>query len=119
MFRGRSRWLLRLAILPLAAVAMLLWANQQRGPDVLIVENQSGQPIATLQVTVGGRTSKFYDVAIGASVSAPVGKKTDEPFIVKGKLEDGAIVHSQGPFQEGATLVVRPGGRIIVQQAGK
>jgi hypothetical protein len=125
MNRGRYRWLFRLAALLVAGLAFLLWAARGRSQDLLAVENRSGQPIALLEITVAGQTSTFRDVPAGADVTAALGGKSDDPFVVEGRLADGTMVrgrfaHVADALGGGRTgLVVLPGGQILFRQAGK
>ena len=44
MGRGRYRWLLRLGIVLVVALGFLVWANREGLPNLLTIENRSGQP---------------------------------------------------------------------------
>ncbi len=74
--RRRSRWMLRVGILLVAAGGVLAWALNHRSKDGLTIENQSGQTIVHLVVIADGRESTFSQVPPGGSVFAPFGPKT-------------------------------------------
>jgi hypothetical protein len=115
---GRRRWLLRLAALLVAGLAVLLWATQQRPAKVLNVENKSGGPITSLRVTVAGKTTAIREVPPGATVPAPFGDSGDAQFVVDGDLPGGKL-HVLGKAEEGLTVVVQPGGQIKYQPAAR
>jgi hypothetical protein len=117
--QGPYRWLPRLAILLLAGLAWVLWANRQQTPNALTLENRSGQPVAVLRVTIGGQTQTFKDVRMGGSVSAPLGGQGNEHFTVEGQLADGTMIRGQFPATGPTTLVILPGGQITVRPSGK
>ncbi len=121
MTPGRSRWLLRSALLLVLAVAVLLWwlTREQGQNNVLMVENRSGETVTELRVTVGNDTNRLHDLANNANANAVLRTGTDEPFSVKGELRDGTMIRGQGRLPEGAILVILPGGQIQIRQPGK
>jgi thiol-disulfide isomerase/thioredoxin len=84
-----------------------------QSPPPLTIENESGQVVTELHVTVAEHTGSFRDIAAGAAVTAPFGVRGDEPCTVKGKLADGGPISMQGRTQERSRLVILPGGSII------
>jgi hypothetical protein len=114
---GRKRWLLRLAVVPLAGLAALLWFSGQRSRD-LTVENRSRQSIASLQITVAGQTNTFRDVADGARVTAPFQARDGDPFRMDGQLADGTRIRASGMLGERTQFLVLPGGEIAPKKAG-
>lgn len=113
---GRKRWLLRLAIVILAGLAALLWFSGQRSRD-LAVENRSGQPIASLQITVAGQTNTFRDVADGDRVTAAYQARDDDPCRMNGRLADGSLIRYSGMLGERTQFLVLPGGQITPKKA--
>jgi hypothetical protein len=114
--RGRYRWLLRLAVVLVAGVAALVYLISQRSRRVLTIENRSGQPIATLRVTLAGQTSSYQDVRVGVRVTVPQGENADDRFTLEGRLADGTMLRGRGVLGKGAALVVLPGGQVVVPQ---
>jgi hypothetical protein len=125
MNRSRHRWFYRLAILLAVGLAGLLWLTWQQALNRLTVENRSGQPITLLQVTIGGETCTFRNVAAEAEVTAPFRIKSDDHFAVAGQLADGTILRGRvgyvtnGMARERARLIVLPGGQLLLRQGGK
>jgi len=122
MFRGKNRWLFRFGVVLAAAGGFLAWTLLRDRTPTLVVENQSGQPIAVLSVTAGGATSTAKDVKSGAEVGTPLHLKGESHFVLDGKLEDGTLLRGRfglGPDADSLHLVVMPGGQIIPRQRGK
>jgi hypothetical protein len=117
--RGRTRWLLRVAVLLAAGLVGLLWVVRRQSENRLTVENRSSQAIAYLQVTVAGKASTFRDVPPGAEVAVPLGGKAEDQFAVEGQLADGTRIRGRGVAGERATLVVLPGGQTEFRPGGK
>jgi hypothetical protein len=109
---SRRRWVLRLAALLVAGLALLLWATRQRSQKVLTIENRSGEPVAFLQVTVAGETTTFRDVPSGAARTAPFGTSGEDLFVVEGELKGKTKIHGNGTATEGLTLIILPEGKI-------
>jgi hypothetical protein len=118
MNQGRSRWWFRLAVVLVVGLGLLVWA-WQRSQNHLIVENRSGQPIASLRITVGGESTAFRDVAVGAAVTSPFLVKSEDHFVVEGQLADGTMIRGSGAAGERARLVVGPGGQITLPTGDK
>jgi hypothetical protein len=124
MNRGRVRWLLRLAALLVAGLAVLLWATGRRS-SLLTVENRSGQSIAFLRITIAGETKSFNDVPSGTEVTAPFQVRSDDRFTLEGRLEDGTMVRGhfgyvlQGLTRESVHFLVLPGGEIKFHQGDR
>lgn len=121
---GRSRWLLRLAILIAVGGAFLIWANYKREQSVLTIQNRSGQSISQLEATLAGETQTFKDVRDGSDVRvSPI--KMDAPLVLTGRLADDTRIKASfgqipaGPSGEPPTLIVVPGGQIMVRQSNK
>ncbi len=124
MKQGRSRWLLRLAVLIAVGGAVLIWANQKRTQSVLIIQNRSGQSISRLEATLAGETQTFENVRDGSDVRiSPI--KMDAPLVLTGRLADDTRIKASfghipaGPSGEPPTLIVVPGGQIMVRQGNK
>src|SRR5690242_13930277 len=93
---GRHRWLIRLAVVLVVGLAASLWVvTQGSSGGALVVENRSGQPLAALQVSVGGQTRTFRDVADGGEVSAAF--DGGGAFEVEGRLADGTRLKGRFP----------------------
>jgi hypothetical protein len=117
MAKSRNRWLFKLALIPLLALAAYLWATQHRTEHFLTVENQAGQPIAVLRVTIAGQSKVLKDMAQGAKVTTPLAVRGDETFAVDGQLADGTLVKGHGKLPERAAFTILPGGQLNVVQA--
>jgi hypothetical protein len=104
--KRRYRWVLRLAVLPVAALALALWLAREQSGKGLTIDNRSGQPIATLEATVAGRKSTFRGMPVGASVTAPAGDDADRRFLVECELADGSKVRGSGVFDPSTHFVV-------------
>jgi hypothetical protein len=113
---GRKRWLVRMAIVLIAALAALLWFVGER-PHDLSVENHSGQPIASLKITVAGQTSTFRDVKDGTEVSAPYRARNGDHCSMEGQLADGTRIRFMGAIGERMQFLVLPGGQIAQKKA--
>jgi hypothetical protein len=117
MNKARYRWLLRLAILPVAGLLLFLWLRSREGQQGLTIENQSGQPIAVLRITAGEQTRTFRDVANGSEVTAALDVGAGR-LDVEGQFRDGTRIKGQfvqaegGPDLGRVGLVVLPGGAI-------
>jgi hypothetical protein len=121
---GRSRWLLRLAILVAVGGAFLIWANQKREQSALVIQNRSGQTISTLEVTLAGESQTFENIGEGSDRRVtPI--RMDAPFTLTGRLADDTRIRASfgkipaGPAGEPPTLIVVPGGEIMVKQGKK
>jgi hypothetical protein len=117
--KGGSRWQVRLALLLVVGIILFVWFTREHAQNRLTVENRSGQPIALLEVTITGQTTTFRDVASGADALVPLSNEGGQHFVVSGQLADGTRIRGQGTAAEHASLVVLPGGQIMVRQAGK
>jgi hypothetical protein len=116
---NRRRWILRLAALLVAGIAALLWATQQRAARGIVIDNESGATISSLEVTVAGKTTTLGDLPSGRKATAPFGTSGDESFVFDGKLRGGKL-HGGGPKAvEGLTLVIQPDGNVVFRQPGK
>jgi hypothetical protein len=109
---GRNRWLLRLAIVLVAGLAVLLWLIGQRTRS-LVIENRSGQAIDLLRVTIGDQTSTFHDVATGKDVTATGNAKGDDHYSVDGQLADGTRIRSSGLIGENNHFLLLPDGSMV------
>jgi hypothetical protein len=118
MSRNRNRWLFRLAILLVAGVIFFLWVVQGQSQQ-LTVENQSGQRIARLQITIAGQTHTFRDVKAGEKVSASFRFKSDDHFQIEGELADKTTIRSSGAIGDRVLLVVQRGGELQFRPSGK
>jgi hypothetical protein len=122
--QNRTRWLLRLAAVLVAGLAVFLWVNRERTQD-LIIENRSGQKITQLKVTIAGQTHPFRNVAMGSDVSVTVSSKGDDPLVMDGELADGGMIRSRFPSIREVTdteppkLTILPGGEVRPARAAK
>jgi hypothetical protein len=120
---GRRRWLIRLAILLVAALGGLLWAIRGQSQNVLVIENQSGQSIIELTVKVGEQEKTYRDVPNKDEVVTPFHLTGSEPFSVTGKLRDNTLIRGQfgarAATGDRPTLLVQPGGQILLKPASK
>jgi hypothetical protein len=116
--QGRSRWLLRLAIPLVLGAAVLIWFLRGQS-NHLTIENRSGQPIALLRIEVGGEKRTFRDVATGTDVTVPLSLKSDERFVIEGRLADETTIKASGATVERLRLIVLPRGEIKIQQGDK
>jgi hypothetical protein len=117
---NRKRWAIRLAILVVAGIGFLLWTTRERPPEFLTVANRSGQRVSELQVTLGGETAAFRDVAMGSDVTVPLRVENGQRLTVAGRLADGTRLRVNGVIEEQVRLLVLlPGGEIKFQQPGR
>jgi hypothetical protein len=114
MSTGRYRWLLRLAFVAVAGLALLIW-YYFREPSGLVIENHSGQTISRLEVSAGGRTVTFRDVPNGKQVTAT--NATAGALELDGQFRDGTRIRAQFAEVPGSGLVVGPGGQITLRKA--
>jgi hypothetical protein len=118
---GRNRWLLRLGVPLFVGVTVLAWALVQGAQSRLVIENRSGQPVTVLEVTAGGATRTFKDVAPGSDVAAPLKRGT--PFRVHGTLANGTLIRGQfgdlAVLGDRGALVILPNGALVPPKAGK
>lgn len=107
------------ALVGLAALAIYAYFRIE---NRLVVENQSGQPIASLKITVGGRTIVFENVQSGSKESSRFFIGGGDHFVVAGQLADGTRIKGDfsyvttGMYGEHARFVVQPGGKIQFRQ---
>jgi hypothetical protein len=124
MNQGRYRWWLRLTVLLAVGIAALLWAKREPSPTILIIQNRSGQSISLLEVTLAGETRQFQNVQDGSDVRVSL-IKMDTPLVLTGRLADDTRIKASfgqipgGPAGEPPTLIVVPGGQIMVRQGNK
>jgi hypothetical protein len=114
---GRSRWLIRLGIVLLLALAALLWAIATRRPS-LEIENRSEQSIAVLRVTIAGQTRTFENVSSGAQVAMPCPSRGEEVFRIEGKLADGTRIRANGRIADDLHPLLLPGGELQPRRKG-
>ena len=112
MERGRNRWVIRLAVVVVAAAGMLVWALQARGG--LTISNQSGQKIVILKLTAAEQTIILRDLAVGADETVPFVVKANDPAVLEGNLADGRLIRVQGPAGDWRKLVILPNGEVKI-----
>ena len=117
MNTGRSRWLIRLGIVLLLALAALLWVIATRRPS-LEIENRSEQSIPVLQITIGGQTRTFHNLSSGAQVAMPCPRRGEEVFSVEGKLADGTRIRANGRIGDDLHLILLPDGQLQPRRKG-
>jgi hypothetical protein len=118
MDRRRYRWVLRLAIVLVAGLGVyiyILWQNEQ---NRVAIENRSGQPIAELEMTAGGKNTTLDNIPPRAVVPIPDGVTGTQPLRVKVLLKDGSRATWFGIPKEGEHLYVLPGGHIEMHRPG-
>jgi hypothetical protein len=114
MIRIQRRWLLRVAIPLVGALALIVWAIGRSG-NVVTLENRSGQSIPLLQVVRGGETKTFQNVPPGAEVSATTGERG--PFTVDGRLANGTLIRARfGDVKARAELTILPDGQLRLRK---
>jgi hypothetical protein len=96
-----------------------VWAVGGLSQPGFTIENQSGQAVRELHVTIAEHEGTFRNMAQGAKVSAPFTVRGGEPFTVKGKFANGDLIGMRGLTQEGSRLVILPGGTIIFRKDGQ
>jgi hypothetical protein len=112
-------------LLVVSGLAGLLWVVWERFQNRLTVENRSGQPIALLEIAIGGETVAFRNMADGATVTAAFTIATDDHFAVEGRLADGTRLGGKfgyvtnGMCGERAAFGVQPAGKIAFEQTGR
>jgi hypothetical protein len=111
MDRSRYRWVLRLAIVLVLGLIALLWTLSQRG-RTLSIENHAEQPITTLQITLGGDTFTFKDVASRAEVTATSKGHGEVSWSVEGKLANGSLIRGNGKIKDSLQLLLLPDGNL-------
>lgn len=107
---GRSRWLLRLAVVLVVGLLALFWAVGQR-TRTLTIENRSEQS-AELTITIGGQTRTFQNVKAGEQVNVPCQARDGDPFTVEGRLAGDTRIHFFGRIGENLDFVLPPGGQL-------
>src|SRR5258708_6781396 len=111
----RSRWLFRIAIVLVAGAAFLVWAVGGLSQPSVTVENQSGQVVSELHVTVAEEQGTFRNVAQGATVTVPFAVPGRGPFTVKVTLGDGPSLRTsrmEGKTLQRGRFIILPGGGI-------
>ncbi len=129
MSRGRYRWPIRIGVILIAGIGLLVWALAERSHNRLALENRSGQPIASLEVTVAKpakqkeavakQTHTFKDVRPGTEVAAPFPIKPGDLFTLKATFADGAQTTVSGKAGEQTRFVALPGAQIIPRPSGR
>jgi hypothetical protein len=107
----RSRWLLRLAIVPVIALLALFWAVRQQTHS-LTIENRSEQSIDELNVSIGGQTQKFQNVKAGDRVTAQCPARGEDRFTVEGKLANDTRIRLSGLIRDSLDFVLLPNGTL-------
>lgn len=108
----RSRWLLRLAVVPVLALLGLFWAVSHQTPS-LTIENRSNQSIAELNVSIGGQTQKFQNVEANKKVTAQCPARGEKLFTVDGQLADKVrIFRVNGRIDNDLYFILLPDGRL-------
>jgi hypothetical protein len=115
---NRRRWLLRLAAVLVLGLIGLLWALQQQTRE-LVVENQSGQTIEVLKITVADQALTFHDVPPKATRTASSKAKEGDHFNVEGRLADETRVRMDGALGDSLHFLILPGGTIQFRPKGK
>ena len=70
MSKLQKRWFLRLAAILVAGFAFYWWTQlRQSAESSVAIVNQSGQPITTLEITLGEEKRSFQNVPPGGEVS--------------------------------------------------
>jgi hypothetical protein len=115
--RRRPRWLVRLAVVLLVALAALFWTIVMQRAS-LEIENRSEQSIAELHVTIAGQTSDYQNVPAGASVSVPSPVRGEAAVRVTGKLANDTRIFFQGRMSDSLHFILLPGGQLEPRRKG-
>jgi hypothetical protein len=102
-----SRWLLRLVVVLIVGLVGVFWAVTQRTHS-LKIENRSEQPIAEVNVSIGGQTQTFHNVKVGEQLTAEGPARGDELFTIDGQLADTTRIHASGRITEDLDFVLLP-----------
>jgi hypothetical protein len=115
-----KKWVV--AFLVCVSLAVLVWVGLRWMQNRLVVENRSGQTITVLKISIAGEAIVFENLADGAEVSSAFPIKTDDHFVVDGRLADGTEIHggfgyvTNGMYRERARFVIKPGGEVTFSQ---
>jgi hypothetical protein len=115
---NRRRWFIRMGIVAVVGVALLVWTISQGAQARLTIENQSGQAIDQLRITIAGQTSMVKNLPNGRELSAPLGDKAGAPCEVRWQFADGGIHRFASPATAG-TLTILPRGETRFKPSGK
>jgi hypothetical protein len=119
MNRGRYRWLFRLAVVFAVGIGYLAWSLTREHVQRITVENLSGQPIVSLQVSIGGETRSFKDIRAGGEITATFKNKAAQRFLIKGQFLDGSMLSATSAEDEFLSVTIQPGGQIKFNKVGK
>ena len=113
----KSTWIL-LGVFLIVIIIIVQTSPNHR----LVVDNQSGQAIVDLQISVGGKTVKFRKIAASDSSSRSFTIDEESAFIISGSLEDGQALSgefgyvSPGMDEQRAEFTIWPDGQIDFRQ---
>jgi hypothetical protein len=88
----------------------------------LVVENRSGQTISSLEISIGGSSIHFDEIAAGADAGAPFWFESDDHFVIKGRMADGKAIDrhlgyvTNGLPPQRARFTIRPTGEVDFEQ---
>jgi hypothetical protein len=111
------RWL-RVVVVLAIALGLLGWALSEHGQQLLI-DNESGQTVAFLEITVAGKTTTFRNLPAGAVRTAPYRSRGDASFDLTGRLVDDTRIRLQGKLADNSQLVILPKGQVTIRPKGK
>jgi len=115
MFRGRYRWLMRLALVLLIGALGWMWAEREKAKHRLVVANRCGQTIGKLDIKVGDKSASYQDLSNGSDATVPFSVEPGERYDIRAEFSHGGIDHAQGVLGEEHTFIVQPGGQIVLQ----
>lgn len=119
MFRGRRRWLIRIALVVVIAMLGLVWAEREKERHRLVVENHSGEVLTRVDIKAGSDSSSFTDVANDASVVAPFSVDDKDKYAIHVEARKAGISNSMGVLGATRHFIVLPGGQIVAQGKGR
>jgi hypothetical protein len=119
MFRGRYRWLIRLALVLFIGMMGLVWAQREKERHQLTVENRSGHVLTHIEIKAGTDSKSFPDVADGVRVVAPFAVEKAEKYDIRIEFGKSSINHMQGVLGDSPHFIVLPGGQILPQPQQK
>lgn len=121
------RFTTRRMMLVVAVMALLcggIICGMRRLENRLVVENQSGRPLAWLKIGMGraGPIASFKDLPDGGAETASFIIRGDDGFVLDGMLMDGTKVGgnfgyvTNGDYGERPCFVIRRGGKVDFTQ---
>lgn len=107
---GRSRWLLRLAVVLVVGLLALFWAVGQRS-RTLMIENLSEQS-AELKISVASQPPTYQNLKAGEQLNVPCQARDGDRLTVEGHLSSDTRIHFYGRIGDNLDFVLLPGGQL-------